>query len=186
MTKYMSDSTRIDKPIFPSDYSGAYYGKKTLGIKEPSSTNMDAFLQYFQTFLAQSNADNTKTYNLEMKIQHISERISEMFESIQQIRIELSQRPLSSTITIHEVGDKKLKVVCPISVVLNETDDESLARWPETRASGIGATLGEAISNLKKDISYLYFDLKSRPIESLGDIALDTLNIFETHLQIIK
>lgn len=130
--------------------------------------------------------ENKSARDLEKEFQRLNEKLQETLDEVRQLRVELSQRPLASTIMIHDLGDKNLKVVLPISVVLNETDDESLARWPETRASGIGATLGEAISELKKNISYLYFDLKSRPLESLGDIALDTLNIFETHLQIAK
>jgi hypothetical protein len=113
----------------------------------------------------------------------LTEKLQEALSEIRQLRDELSQRPLVSAITLYDLGANTLKVKMPISVVLHETDEESLARWPETRAYGIGGTLSEAISNLKQNIADLFFDLKSREPESLGEIALDTLRILETHLQ---
>ena len=114
------------------------------------------------------------------------DKLQEALGEIRQLRNELSQRPLSSTIAIYDLGDDKIKVKSPISVALNETDEESLARWPETRAYGIGSTLAEAILKLKQNIADLFFDLKSRPQESLGQIAIDTLKTLETHLQIVE
>lgn len=186
MIHQVSDATTYKKNALPALF-GSNTSSANVELQKWAKASTDAVFDIQQIQGAENSLTiHSGTWSLYTQIQHIDERISEMFECLQQIRLELSQRPLSSTILIHDLGNKSLKVVRPISVVLNETDEESLARWPETRASGIGSTLGEAISELKKNVSFLYFDLKSRPLESLSDIAIDTLDIFETHLQIIK
>lgn len=118
-------------------------------------------------------------------LEHLISGLQEALNEIRQLRTELSQRPLVTSITLNDLGDSKINIKLPISsVILHETDEESIARWPETRAYGTGSTLGEAISALKLNIIDLYCDLKNRDSDSLGVIALNTLRIFETHLQV--
>lgn len=161
--------------------------------QQARATAGDAWQPYLGKVFPQDLTREIPTLNIEHKVILLQEdvvlqlfnKLQEAFDEISQLRKELSLRPLASAIAIYDLGNDKLKVKSPISVVLNETDEESLARWPETRAYGIGSTLAEAISNLKQNISDLFFDLKSRPQESLGGIAIDTLRTLETHLQIV-
>jgi len=120
------------------------------------------------------------------QLQVVQQKLREVTEEIRQLRDELSRRPLVSTINLHDLGADSPCVKLPIPVVLHETEEEALARWPETRAYGIGSTLAEAISNLKQNIIMLFFDLKSREPELLGSFAVDTLRVLETHLQLSR
>jgi len=112
----------------------------------------------------------------------VGRRLQKALDEIQNLRDELSRRPLVSTVNLYDLGTDMLRIKLPISVVLHETEEESTARWPETRAYGIGATISEAIFDLKQNIAALFSDLISRPTDSLGEIAVDTLRILRMHL----
>lgn len=118
-------------------------------------------------------------------IAQLADQLQEALDEIRQLREELQQRPSVSAINLYGLSLENLQVVHPISVVLEETEAESLARWPETRAYGIGATLAESIANLKQNIATLYYDLTSREPDSMGQIALDTLRTLKTHLRAV-
>jgi len=109
--------------------------------------------------------------------------LQDLIAEVRQLRAELAKRPLVSSTLLSDLGDDRLSVRVPIPVVLEEIDDESLARWPEVGASGIGSTLAEAITQLKMDVLGLFFDLTTRDTESLGQFALDTLRSLKVHVQ---
>ena len=113
----------------------------------------------------------------------LAKRLKELMDEIRRLQVELAQRPLVSSTLLHDLGDERVSVKAPISVVLEEADEEALARWPETRSHGIGNTLAEAISELKKDIVELFFDLSTRDPETLGEVAIDTLGVLRVHIQ---
>ena len=50
-------------------------------------------------------------------------KLQEALDEIRQLRAELSQRPLATTIFIHDLGNDNLKVKSPISVVVHETEE---------------------------------------------------------------
>jgi len=161
--------------------------------RQARATARDAWQPSLGEVFPQDLTREFPTLNIEYKILLNEEIVIQLFNKlhealneISQLRKELAQRPLASAIAIYDLGNDQLKVKSPISVVLNETDEESLARWPETRAYGIGSTLAEAILRLKQNIADMFFDLKSRPQESLGEIARNTLRTLEAHLQIVK
>lgn len=162
--------------------------------RQTRATARDAWQPSLGEVFPQDLTREIPTLNIEYKMILLQEdivlqlfnKLQEALDEISQLRKELSQRPLASAIAIYDLGNDQLQVKSPISVVLNETDEESLARWPETRAYGIGSTLAEAILKLKQNIADMFFDLKSRPQESLGEIARNTLRTLETHLQIVK
>jgi hypothetical protein len=113
----------------------------------------------------------------------LAQELQKLRDEMQNLREEISRRPLVSTMNLYDLGTDTLRIKLPISVVLHETEEESVARWPETRAYGIGDTLSEGIADLKQNIATLFFDLASRPIDLLGEIALDTLRTLKMHLE---
>lgn len=58
----------------------------------------------------------------------------------------------------------------PITVVVEEYEEETVARLPEVQAFASAATEGEALALLKEDIVQLYDDLTSTPEEQLGKL----------------
>ncbi len=113
----------------------------------------------------------------------LSNEIRELLEEVKELRTELSGRPLVSTILLSNLNDVRVTVANPISVIVEEYDEECLARWPEVNAYGIGSTLSEAIHYLKDNIVELYYDLANRDEEILGDIADETLRTLRSYIR---
>jgi hypothetical protein len=164
------------------------FGEATeLGLRRQRGTSPEEHLLSYlgATELVASTSETVLVVLDAQVVTRLDQKLQEALDEIHRLQDELSRRPLVSTINLHDLGTDTLRVKLPISVVLHEMDEESLARWPETRAYGIGSTLSEAISELKQNIATLFFDLKARPMDSLGEIALDTLKILELHLQVV-
>ena len=119
--------------------------------------------------------------NLQLTIQLLQETQTLLAE-VKALREEFANRPLVSSVLLNDLSNEKLSLINPVSVVLEETDEECLARWPEVNAFGIGTTLSEAIHNLKENISDLYLDLSARDRGGLGEIALDTLSVLNAYI----
>ena len=113
----------------------------------------------------------------------LSSEIRQLLEEVKELRTELSGRPLVSTILLSSLSDVRVTVANPISVIVEECDQECLARWPEVDAYGIGSTLSEAIHHLKDDIVELYYDLANRDEGVLGDIADETLRTLRSYIR---
>ena len=166
------DYTYVHPPASGSSWTTAS-AKEGVRASSPLMEEMDVM-----------QASGIVQHGILLQLEVVQQKLREATEEIRQLRDELSRRPLVSTINLYDLGADSPCVKLPISVILHETEEEALARWPETRAYGIGCTLAEAISNLKQNITTLFFDLKSREPGSLGDIAMDTLKVLETHLQV--
>lgn len=119
--------------------------------------------------------------NIQLTVQLLYE-VQTLLTEVRSLREELVNRPLVSSILLNNLSNNELTIISPISVIIEETNEECLARWLEVNAFGIGTTLSEAIHNLKDNISDLYLDLTRRDQESLGEIALETLGILTSHI----
>lgn len=112
----------------------------------------------------------------------LREQIETLREQVATLTSALQDRPLVSSSQLFDLGDDRLRVQVPIPIILQETDTEALARWPEVRTSGTGPTLSEAIVDLKADIADLYLDMSGRDPVSLGLIARDILRLLQLHI----
>lgn len=115
-------------------------------------------------------------------ILQLTKEMESLLEQVSKLRTELRSRPLSSSVLISTVNDARLDVLHPIGVLVEESEDETLARWPETNSYAIGSTVGEAISDLKKNIVDQFFDMASRDSDTLGEFALATLKTLTEYL----
>ncbi len=102
--------------------------------------------------------------------------------AIKELRLELQSRPLVSSMLLSDLNNKRFSVRSPISIILEEYDEEGLARWPEVNAYGLGPTLHEAILDLKQNIVNLFLDLLDRDQESLGELAVETLDTLKVYI----
>ena len=121
--------------------------------------------------------------NLADSVEELKKEMSEIEVAIQEMRDAIIARPLVSSLSLSDIGESNLEVISPISIVLEETENEALARWPEIRASGLGGTAAEAIANLKSEVVDLYSDLVHRDPKDLGEIAVYTLGILNSHIK---
>jgi hypothetical protein len=63
--------------------------------------------------------------------------------------------------TIHELGDSRFELTTPLQIVLEEDEEETVARIPELNLYASGDTDNEAINELKQEVIKLYEELES-------------------------
>ncbi|MDH5695379.1 MAG: hypothetical protein OEZ00_02045 [Dehalococcoidia bacterium] len=79
--------------------------------------------------------------------------------------------------TIHELGDIQYELTMPIQVVIEEDEEETVARIPELNLYASADTDSEAINELKQEVIDLYKELESsdRKLGPLPQSWLETL-----------
>ena len=114
--------------------------------------------------------------------QMLFNEVRALLQEVKELRSDFRSRPLTSSILLTNLNNKGLSIRHPISVIVEEYDEECLARWPEANAHGLGPTLYEAIVDLKQNIVDLFSDLSDRDEESLGDLAIETLSTLKAYI----
>ena len=165
------------QPYDPEGTDVIVRGDVVLGLTEPTKS-LELF-EYATSITVVHSFDDA----LEKQVTDMAAEIEILKDKVQQLLTELEERPLVSSILIYDLGIDGLSVKLPISIVLEETDNEALATWPETRAYGLGGTLAEAIIDLKANIADLYTDMISWNQDNLGAIAIYTLRVLKSHIQ---
>ncbi len=84
---------------------------------------------------------------------------------------DLKARPSIKQAELFDIGEE-FELIHPIPIVLEESEDEVVASFPETETFAVGSTESEAIMNLKSAITELYSDLSETPHEQLGRLPL--------------
>ena len=110
------------------------------------------------------------------------EALASEIEMLKDQLAEQANRPHVASILLNDLSSEEYELVRPLSIVLEETEDECLARWPEVNAFGLAATSQEAIRRLKENVVELYEDVFARPVDTLGEIAVETRRILGTHV----
>jgi len=150
----------------------------------PSGTGMPSvYKDFFDLPTYGTSFPRTVEGHLQYVILSLMQDVQLLSAEVKTLRNELTNRPLVSSILLNDLSTDQLGLLIPISAIIEESPDECLARWPEVNAFGIGATLNEAIYNLKENISDIYLDLKSREPSSLGVIAEDMLRILMIYIR---
>ena len=96
-----------------------------------------------------------------VSLEQVAQRLDRLERLVQGIGTQLQQLLDGSTIAteISEIGDVPLKR--PLPIVLQETEGEVLARWPEAGLTGVGDSEGEAIESLREEIAITWRELES-------------------------
>lgn len=81
----------------------------------------------------------------------------------------VTDKPLIKETRLVEIA-AELEVIEPIPVVIEESEDEVVASFPELEVFAVGASEAEAISSLKTEIRGLYYELVDTPDEQLGRV----------------
>jgi len=119
-----------------------------------------------------------KIESLTKTISSLQEELVLCRERINNLYNEFEGKPNIKTSFIYDVGEG-FEVICPIPIIIEESDDETMITFPDAGVSGFGSTEAEALLNFKKSIIDLYNDLRSTPENELGEIPsgwLRTLN----------
>lgn len=110
----------------------------------------------------------------------LSQTLRELTKNVSELEETVTERPIVRLAFLSDLSSGRYKVSSPFPVVLEEYDDQTLARWPEVEATGAGASELEAIAMLKQDIVALYEDLRSTPRSELGGAAATALSVLNS------
>ena len=104
------------------------------------------------------------------RIDGLATRAQQMEATLNEIRRELRDRPITSQSTIYDLNNTKFTLRMPIPIVIEDYEQEVLARFPELELHGEGATEPEAIASLKREFVELYDDLSGSNQDELGKL----------------
>lgn len=99
-------------------------------------------------------------------------------ECINRVSEELSERPIVKETWLLDI-DEDIEVLQPIPIVIEESDGEVIASFPEVEAFAVGSGEAEAINNIKLEIKNLFLDLESSAKEELGKLPQSWKRILE-------
>lgn len=108
--------------------------------------------------------------SLERTIAAAIEQVVALSARLQALEDRLASQGVTRQAMLYDLTHEGYTLKCPISVVLEEYDDETVARFPEVEAFASAATEGEAIALLKQDIVELYEELLASDEDELGKL----------------
>lgn len=110
-----------------------------------------------------------KVADLSSDLEYLKSELISCRECIDKLYSEFVDRPIIKETRLFDIT-KDLEVIEPIPIVIEETEDEVVASFPEVEVFAVGAGESEAITNLKLEISELYYELIDKPDEHLGRV----------------
>jgi len=99
----------------------------------------------------------------------LKKELSTCKESIDNLYEEFTDRPIIKETRLFDI-DEEFEVIEPLPIVIEESDDEVIATFPEVEVFAVGSGEAEAINNLKREVSKLYYELINTPDEQLGRV----------------
>jgi hypothetical protein len=110
--------------------------------------------------------------SLERIIGSATEQMATLGKRVAALEERLAEQGVVRNAMLCDLGREGYSLRCPIIVVIEEYDEETVARLPEVEAFGSAATEPEALALLKEDLVRLYEDLTATPDEQLGTLPL--------------
>jgi len=113
---------------------------------------------------------------LKEKVSNLQRQVEELVEAVKD-----AGRTYSAT--IYELGNSQYQLTAPVQVVMEENEEEIVARIPELNLYASADTDSEAIHELKQELIDLYEDLQSsdRKLGPLPKSWLETLRRLIVH-----
>jgi hypothetical protein len=99
---------------------------------------------------------------LSQEIERLQQRLADVEESF-------AAQPRCRQATLYDLGSNAYELKQPVTVQIEEYDDETVARMPELDAFASATTDSEALVLLKAEIASLYDELVSCPAQELGE-----------------
>ncbi|MFC1912120.1 hypothetical protein ACFLXG_03080 [Chloroflexota bacterium] len=104
-------------------------------------------------------------------VQTLGQDLSACKECIDKLYSEFMDRPIVKETRLFDISED-LEVLTSIPIVIEETDDEVVASFPEVEVFAVGTGEAEAINKLKKAVEDLFSELIDTPDEKLGKVPL--------------
>ena len=110
-----------------------------------------------------------KVDGLSENVEGLKSEVLSCKECINRLSEELSERPIIKETRLFEIGEG-IEVMQPIPIVIEETEEEVIASFPEVEVYASGLVEANAINNLKSQIKELFFDLVESKEDELGKL----------------
>jgi hypothetical protein len=107
---------------------------------------------------------------LDEAVGELRQTIAELRNTVGELTEALHARPLVLSTEIVDLSSRDYLVRHPIPIVIEESEEETVASFPETETFGAGGTASEAIGELKKQIIWLYEDLATSDPDEFGKL----------------
>lgn len=107
---------------------------------------------------------------LEGAIDSAMKQVTVLSKHVEALEERLAEQGVVRNAMLCDLGREGYSLRCAITIVIEEYDEETVARLPEVQAFASAATEAEALALLKEDIICLYEDLISTPEEQLGTL----------------
>jgi hypothetical protein len=91
---------------------------------------------------------------------------------LHQLERDLADRPTIYLSVITDLNDVRHTLLADITLVLEEYQDEVVARWPEVELYANGTTESEAVAGIKRQIVELFEELSAMNSRTLGRLPL--------------
>lgn len=107
----------------------------------------------------------------------LKEQVSNLQKQVEELTEAVKDAVKISNATIYELGDSQYELTTPMQIVLEEDQEETVARIPELNLYASADTDSEAINELKQEVLKLYEDLvtSDRVLGPLPKSWLETL-----------
>jgi predicted RNase H-like HicB family nuclease len=111
----------------------------------------------------------SKVEDLSSGFDSLKEELHSCKKCVDELYEEFTSRPMIKATELFDISED-LEVIRPIPIVIEETEDEVVASFPEVEVFAVGTGEAEAINNLKQEIQELYYELADTPNENLGRV----------------
>jgi hypothetical protein len=179
----------INKNIVPSSFVKAFQDepafftqtdkpKFTLHRWAPPRMSMRGVIQRKISDEVISSPLEERINRLERKVDILKAEITSCTRKIDRLCSELEDKSNIKYIQLFDISEK-YTVIQPIPIIIEESNDEVIARFPEVELFSVGDTESEAIVKLKLSLVELYSDLLETPKNKLGKLPTAWLRILK-------
>jgi len=177
ITHEKAKSGHSDFLSFPREMDDSPLSLETYGWLRPTPPYFQSPIIHEWTWKLYE--DITKNREKVEDLQELKNTVQELSSCLGQLQNEvasckdcisrIADRPTIKNTELYDIGEG-FDVVRPIPIVLEETEDETIANFPEVEVYAVGSGEAEAIGNLKKSIAELYLELDQTSEQQLGKV----------------
>ncbi len=116
------------------------------------------------------NLFEKRLHTVEQSLSELRQTVAELRDVVGELGEALRVRPLVLSNEIVDLSSEGYSLRRPIPIVIEESEEETVASFPETETYGSGSTPSEAIGELKRQIASLYDDLANSDPGEFGKL----------------
>lgn len=113
----------------------------------------------------------------------LKEKLEALALTVNELRAEIANRPVVKSLVLHDLSSEAYGLRQPLSIVVEEYANETIATLSETEVFGTGATEPEAIGAFEHELLALYEELRSSDRRRLGLLPRKWLRILNRILK---